>query len=102
LPYYEITTFIALSNFVESVLIFFPMGFVVQYFQNHKRIYVFAPLIALAISFPLEYSQRWVVGRYPDVTDVIGAVVGALFGAIFSRNGWKVFTNYIEKTQGKR
>jgi glycopeptide antibiotics resistance protein len=99
LPYYEITTFIALSNFIESVLIYFPMGFILQYFRNVKRTYVIALLIALAISFPLEYSQRWAVGRYPDVTDVIGAMSGALFGAILCRNGWKAFTNYIEKAQ---
>jgi glycopeptide antibiotics resistance protein len=102
LPYYEITTFMALSNFIESVLIYFPMGFLLQYFNNHKRTYIIAPLIAVTISFPLEYSQKWIVGRYPDVTDVIGAVFGAFLGAIVCRNGWEVFTNYIEEISIKK
>ena len=33
------------------------------------------------IAVPLEFSQGWVEGRYPDITDVLGALIGATFGA---------------------
>lgn len=82
LSYYERTTFIALSNFIESVLMYFPMGFALQYIYSHKkRSIVFIGIVSSAIAFPLEFTQGWIDGRYPDITDVIGAIAGAIVGA---------------------
>ena len=82
LPYYDKTSFIALSNFIESVLIYYPMGFVLGYFVDRKKSpYIFTGIITCLIAVPLEFSQGWVEGRYPDITDVLGALIGATFGA---------------------
>ena len=95
LPYYDKTSFIALSNFIESVLLYFPMGFVIAYFMPKKKSpYVFIIIITSLISVPLEFSQGWVDGRYPDITDVLGALIGAIFGAWTCREGWKAFERY--------
>jgi VanZ family protein len=34
----------------------------------------------LAIAAPLEYLQMWVIGRYPDVSDIGVALLGAAVG----------------------
>ena len=95
LPYYEITTFVAFSNFIESMLIYFPMGFILQYCGKEKSAYVLSLIIALIICFTLEYTQQWVAGRYADITDVIGAMTGAFAGAVTCRRGWPVFNAFI-------
>jgi glycopeptide antibiotics resistance protein len=48
------------------------------------------------IAFPLELTQGWVDGRFPDITDVLGALIGAIFGAWTCREGWKAFERNIE------
>jgi glycopeptide antibiotics resistance protein len=97
LPYYDKTTFIALSNFIESVLIYYPMGFVIAHFMDRKKSpYIFTGIITSLIAIPLEFSQGWIDGRYPDITDVIGALIGAIFGAWTCREGWKAFERKIE------
>ncbi len=98
LPYYEITTFVALSNFIESMLIYFPMGFILQYFSKERPAYLKSLFIAFVICFPLEYSQQWIAGRYADITDVFGALAGALTGVVMCRSGWAVFLSYIKET----
>ena len=95
LAYYERTTFVALSNFIESMLIYFPMGFALQYFYNSRQTYRAILVVAFLIAFPLEYSQQWVVGRYADITDVLGALAGAMAGAIACRKGWDAFRRYV-------
>lgn len=97
LPYYDRTSFIALSNFIESVLIYFPMGFVIAYLMDRRKLpYIFTGIIASLIAVPLEFSQGWVDGRFPDITDVLGSLIGAIFGAWTCREGWKAFERNIE------
>ena len=82
LAYYERTTFIALSNFIESLLMFYPMGFILQYFNPlTKKSLLLIGLLTLLIALPLEVLQGWIVGRSADITDVLGAVSGALIAA---------------------
>ena len=98
LPYYERTSFIALANFLESALIYYPMGFILQYLlPKKKRPYLFIGLITVGLAFPLELAQGWVAGRYPDITDVIGAVIGAISGAWTCKEGWSAFNRHIGK-----
>ena len=79
LPYYEESTFNAIANFLETLLIYFPLGFILQFvFSNRKNAFIFIILIVGALAYALEYCQGWVIGRYPDITDVIGAVLGAV------------------------
>ncbi len=97
LAYYDRTSFVALSNFIESVLIYYPMGFVVTYLiDKEKSPYIFIGIIACVIAFPLELSQGWVDSRYPDITDVLGALIGSVSGAWTCREGWKSFERSIE------
>ena len=73
------------------------MGFVLTYLiDREKSPYIFTGIIAGVIAFPLELSQGWVDGRYPDITDVLGALIGAIFGAWTCHEGWKAFERYVE------
>ena len=73
------------------------MGFILQFFNNERRTLFLILLVALMVSSPLEYSQKWIVDRYPDITDVLGALVGAFAGAIACRRGWETFREYLKK-----
>ena len=96
LAYYDRTSFIALSNFIESVLIYYPLGFVLTNLIDQERSpYIFIGIIAGVIAFPLELTQGWVDGRYPDITDVLGALIGAISGAWTCREGWRAFERYL-------
>jgi len=79
--YYERTTFVALSNFIESALMFLPMGFLLQLlYPRSNRIAWMVALAVGASALSLELAQGWIDGRYPDITDVLGAMAGGLAG----------------------
>ncbi len=89
LAYYEVTSFVALSNFVESMLMYFPLGFVLQYLFPKRRL-VFAVTLFIASSvFLLELLQGFIAGRYPDITDVLGAVFGGIVGCWVAQARWE-------------
>ena len=71
------------------------MGFVIQLLSNRGKSYSLILAVTLIISFPLEFSQAWIVGRYPDITDVIGALTGALTGAVTFRRGYAAFRKFV-------
>ena len=99
LPYYERTTFVALSNFIESMLMYFPMGFILQYLLPRKKNrFLLIGLTTLCIALFFEFMQGWIVNRYPDITDVLGALAGAFFGSWCCSEGWTVFDRYAGKT----
>lgn len=77
--YYERTTFVALSNFIESMLLYFPMGFVLQANSKGKSISVLAVILTFILAATIESFQSCIVGRYPDVTDIVGALSGSMF-----------------------
>jgi glycopeptide antibiotics resistance protein len=98
LPYYERTTFVALSNFIESVLMYFPMGFLLQcLFSRRKSRFLLLGALTLIIAFPLELAQGWIVNRYPDITDVLGALTGGLAGCWCCSDGWETFDRYLRR-----
>lgn len=100
LPYYQKTTFVALSNFIESSLMYFPLGFGLQYLLSQKTFrFFFIVLIALGIAVPLEYLQGWILGRYPDITDIIGALTGTFAGLWCCTGGWTAFNKSIWKEE---
>jgi glycopeptide antibiotics resistance protein len=83
LSYYERTSFVALANFIESMLMFFPMGFILRSVWNGtKKVYWYILVPAVVMACTLEIPQGWVEGRYSDITDVIGATIGAAVGAL--------------------
>ena len=81
LGYYLRTTFEALSHAIELSLAYFPLGFCLALAASSKRrALVTALALTLAIAAPIEYLQGWVVGRYPDVSDVCLSLLGAWAG----------------------
>ena len=92
LPYYERNFITALGMFIEGILIFFPMGFILRLLLPRTIKYVtIIGVIGLVIAAAFEIIQGWVVGRYPDITDVLGAVVGTFAGAWCAGAGWEMF-----------
>ena len=92
LAYYERTTFIALANFMESMLIYFPMGFILKYiyYRDDRLISLIVfGAIGMIISLSLEFMQIWVAGRYADITDILGAIAGTVAGALVCWH-WKM------------
>ena len=102
--YYAHTTFETLSHVVELLLIYFPLGFVLDWALGpSRRTGILVITLALAIAWPVEWAQGWVPGRYPDVTDVAMSLVGAWLGLEASRRGGPAFTLLVEgadKTSG--
>jgi VanZ family protein len=47
--------------------------------------------MALAIAAPVEYAQRFIGGRYPDLTDIALSVAGAWLGLWTATEGWRRF-----------
>jgi len=87
LGYYAFTTLQTLSHVIDLILIYAPVGFAIQWSRKSGNQVARAVLWATLIALPLEYSQGWVVGRFPDITDVAMAGLGALLGAIVARRG---------------
>jgi glycopeptide antibiotics resistance protein len=82
LNYYEVTTFATLSHALELMLIYLPLGFcVARWSRPSSRATATVILIVMAIAIPIEYLQRFVAGRYPDVTDPSLSVLGGWCGA---------------------
>ncbi len=92
LPYYKASTFHAIANFLEGLIMYIPIGFVLQYAISHRRsAFILIALVVAAIAYTLEYAQGWIVGRYPDITDVIGAVIGATIAGSLCLRWTQVF-----------
>jgi len=65
---------------VELSLAFFPIGFALAFALPRRGRWPLAAVIAVALGGVLEYLQGWIVGRYPDVTDVGVLALGAMAG----------------------
>jgi glycopeptide antibiotics resistance protein len=97
LPHYEATTFASLGHFLESCLVFFPLGFLFAYFfRDSRRVALGSALLCGSLALVLEWAQGHVEGRYSDVTDAIGAVLGSLAGSLMMTRGWRAFRDYME------
>lgn len=82
--YYVRTTFETLSHVIELALLYFPLGYWVGASEGPsgglRRGLAAALGLTLGIAGIVEYSQGWVVGRYPDISDVGLSVAGGLLG----------------------
>jgi len=88
--YYAWTSFETISHVIELMLMYFPMGFFLAVIVRRRRaVWLVAAAAAIAIAWPLEYAQGWIVGRYPDVTDIAMAVLGAWAGVWVGGPGWR-------------
>ncbi len=80
------------SHSAELLLAYFPLGFGVALTIRERRTRtIVVLLLALAIAAPVEYAQRFVGGRYPDVTDIALSVAGAWLGLWTATEGWRRF-----------
>ncbi len=77
---YKHTTFETLSHVIELVLLYAPLGFVSQRLLPGRRPLWLVLGATLAIAWPIEWGQGWIVGRYPDVTDLAVSLAGAWLG----------------------
>lgn len=92
LNYYQFTTSQTVSHCAELLLTYMPLGFGLALAAWAPRARWLFPLCAaLAIAAPLEYLQRFVGGRYPDVTDIAMSLAGAWIGAWTATRGWQLF-----------
>jgi glycopeptide antibiotics resistance protein len=86
LGYYTRTTFETLSHVIELLLAYFPLGFCLALGADSKRrAVVLALLLTFLICVPIEYLQGWVVGRYPDISDIGLSLLGAWIGSRLAR-----------------
>ncbi|MFK7795583.1 MAG: VanZ family protein [Gammaproteobacteria bacterium] len=92
LSYYESSTFTAIANFLEGMITYMPLGFILQYAISRRRsAFILIVIIVAGLAYGLEYAQGWVEGRYPDITDVIGAVIGAVIAGSLCLRWSRVF-----------
>jgi len=79
--YYERTTFEGLSHVIALGLVYFPLGYYLAQGKGRQWRQVMAALgLALLIAGPLEYLQGWIVGRFPDISDIGLSLAGAGLG----------------------
>jgi glycopeptide antibiotics resistance protein len=96
--YYAHTTFETVSHVFEILLLYFPLGFCAcQVMPSRSRAFFISVALTLAIAGPVEYAQGWVVGRYPDVTDVSLSVVSAILGVLAGGYGESLFRATAER-----
>jgi glycopeptide antibiotics resistance protein len=81
LTYYQYTAGQTVSHVLELMLAFFPIGFVLAAWPAGRWHWARVVGVALGLAMLLEYFQGWIVGRFPDVTDVAMMLLGALTGA---------------------
>ena len=87
LGYYTRTTFETLSHVIELLLAYFPLGFCLMLgADSRRRAVVMALVLTFVICVPIEYLQGWVVGRYPDISDVALSLLGAWIGCRLARS----------------
>jgi VanZ family protein len=90
--YYENNWFPAVSHVIELTLLYFPLGFCIGWVLGRPRLAAAAALgVTLLVCAPIEYFQGWIVGRYPDITDVAFSFAGAWLGTVVSIRGAEAF-----------
>ena len=96
LNYYTLTTGQTVSHSAELLLSYLPLGFTVAV-AVRKPWARFATVTALAltIAVPVEYLQRFIGGRFPDVTDIGLSVAGAWLGQWIATKGWTLFDEQL-------
>jgi VanZ family protein len=96
LNYYAFTTSETVSHSAELLLAYFPLGcaLALSTRRRRKRFHVVLAA-ALVIAVPVEYLQKYVGGRFPDVTDIGLSLAGAWLGAWTATQGWRLFDEQV-------
>jgi len=96
LNYYAFTTSETVSHSAELLLLYFPLGFAFALATRRRRKRFHVVLAAtLLIAAPVEYFQRYIGGRFPDITDVALSLAGAWLGAWTATEGWRLFDDQM-------
>ena len=101
-PYYERTTFQALGDFIESAMLFFPLGFLLAYFHPRAHALAAGTFLSAALALAVELAQGFVPGRFADLTDILGAALGGLTGALALTRGWPAFREYMARDDDRQ
>jgi VanZ family protein len=103
LNYYAFTTSETVSHSAELLLSYIPLGFGLAV-VTPKPMTRFAMVtgVALAIAVPVEYLQRFIGGRFPDVTDIALSVAGGWLGMWVATRGWTLFNEQIALLSRRR
>jgi VanZ family protein len=103
LSYYLATTGNTVSHAAELLVSYFPLGFGLAMWVRNRRARLAAVLsAALVIAVPVEYLQRFIAGRYADVTDIGLSVAGAWLGSWTATEGWRLFDGQLELISRRR
>jgi glycopeptide antibiotics resistance protein len=86
-----------MSDFIESNLAFFPLGFLFCSLLPQARASLLALVVSGTFALVIEFGQGFVMGRFSDVTDVLGAILGTLAGSLVVKRGWPAFEAYIRQ-----
>lgn len=74
---YEISTMMVWSHFLDNACMFLALGFAHAY---AKRSRVLPCCFIILFAFSFEFCQGFIIGRYPDITDILGVVSGYIAG----------------------
>jgi glycopeptide antibiotics resistance protein len=103
LGYYARTTFETVSHVIELALLYFPLGYgFAASSLPARRARALALGIALVIAAPVEALQGWVIGRYPDLSDLLFSVVGTWIGLSAGRTVALTRSIFETKTSVRR
>ena len=92
--YWVNTTVFAFKDFIEGIVLYLPLGFLISLKNAKKSGFGFLYfLYGAAIALLMEFCQLFIIGRYFDITDVLLAGIGTSLG------GWCYlkFSKYQEK-----
>ena len=95
--HYNGVAFSAMSDFIESNLAYFPLGFLFCSLLPQARASLLALVVSGTFALVIEFGQGFVMGRFSDVTDVLGAILGTLAGSLVVKRGWPAFEAYIRQ-----
>jgi glycopeptide antibiotics resistance protein len=82
--YYERTTFVALSNSIESLLFYFPAGYLLATSSASTISIIRMSILTLVVACALEYLQTF-FGRYADSSTVLASMVGWVVSVVLGR-----------------
>lgn len=103
LNYYEFTTSQTVSHAAELLLAYIPMGFGLGVaLRTPGARFATVTGVALAIAVPVEWLQRFVGDRYPDITDIGLSIAGAWLGLWIGTRGWLLFDEQIALVTRRR
>ena len=97
--YYRNNWFPAVSEAVEMMLLYLPLGFCLALYTG--RAVGITLVLAVLTASPIEYFQGWFVERVPGVTDVGLAVLGGWLGAKLGGDGAQAFQAWIQQPRAR-